>query len=111
MRIPVSCVINDAADAQHANQACAELMTLLSASYPDHGFANATSNDTPALVIFVRNANEAALGVHIEWTTLTGQKITGHPMSVLAMDTKLNASRRQSLYRRLLAETPMPTLD
>ena len=111
MRISVSCVINDAADAQHANQACAELMTLLSASYPDHRFTNAPSNDIPALAIFVQNANESTLGVHIEWTTLTGQKITGHPMSVVTMDTKLNPSRRQSLYRRLLAETPMPKSD
>jgi hypothetical protein len=108
IQIPVSCVISGKVEPSLKDQICSEILSTLSQSYPEHTFLDGAAGVPQSLTVFIHHATKTGLGLQLKWYSVSGQTREGQVMSVTSMDTNLTISRRQSLYLRLLAATPMP---
>lgn len=109
MRIPVSCTAVAMVDPGMKTTVCAELADHLARAYPDHVFEMTEQVDGgPSLAIRIQNASSQALGLIFVWTTAAGQTIESERLSKSVMDRDMTADMRNSLYRRIIAASPMP---
>jgi hypothetical protein len=108
MEFPVSCVVAGKVEAGLADQVCAEMIAVLAQTHPTITFVESKVVGSPSLTVTIHHATTTATGLQLAWITQKGQRIAGERMSVSAVDTSLTPSRRNSLYRRALAATPLP---
>jgi hypothetical protein len=108
IHIPVSCEIAGKVDAGLERQVCNEMVSVLELNYPGFSFEPGSALAAPSLTILLLNATPSGLGLQLRWRNLSGDETTGEPMSTIIMDRKLGLTHRQSLYRRVVASTPMP---
>lgn len=109
--VSVECVNQNQADAALFKVICGELMQRLEAMYPAVRFDQSRQSGKTTLRAIIHTANASNLSMQLIWTSQSGQISKGEQLSISIMDKSLNASRRGSLYYRLLAETPMPNMN
>jgi hypothetical protein len=111
IHIPVSCEVAGKVDAGLDVQVCTEMIGVLKQNYPAFKFVIGAAGGPPSLSVIIHNATKTSVALHLKWRTVTGQVTEGQPMSITIMDSNLNAARRNSLYQRAVAATPMPKPD
>jgi hypothetical protein len=110
IKVGISCEVEGKVEDDLDAQACSEMIGLLEKAYPKVIFLSNPPQGLPSIAIVIRTATRSGLGLKLKWRTASGKVSEGQLLSVFMMDRDIDSGRRNSLYHRALAETPMPKL-
>lgn len=106
--IALSCQSVESIEKRTADLICKEFFTAFQRSYPRSAIMEASPERPAQAEVTIVNATSRGLGLQLAWIGADGKKLIGETKSVTVMDRELDASRRSSLYQRLIATTPKP---
>ena len=101
-----TCTADPGVEAVQREMICAGFLAVLAQSYPKVAFGRDSGGPGAELHIVRASASGAAL--RLIWTDAAGRVTEGREAGLSVMDRAMTAPMLDKLFRRMLAETPMP---
>lgn len=101
-----TCAADPGVEAAQRDTICAGFLAVLVQSYPKVAFGRDTGGPGAELRILRASASGATL--RLTWTDAAGRVTEGREAGLSVMDHAMTAPMLDKLFRRMLAETPMP---
>lgn len=101
-----TCTADPGVEAAQREMICAGFLAVLVQSYPKVAFGRSTGG--PGVELRILRASATGATLHLIWTDAAGRVTAGREAGLSVMDHAMTVPMLDKLFRRMLAETPMP---